>query len=252
MLLDPGQDAATFSAYRAGFPANLGPRLRACGFAGAGHHILDLCCGHGDLARLFATDGCTATALDSSARSLDLARANCAGLAVDFVQAQAEQTELATASFDGIIAGQCWHWLERRRVAAEMARLIKPGGILVICHFDWLPLPGNVVAATEEMIRKWNPVWPMGGGTGIYPQWLGDMAVAGFGQLESFSYDVDAPHTRQDWRARLRGTVGIAGRLSPQLIHDFDQDLSRMLDTRFPGEPLMVPHRVWVALGRRK
>ena len=252
MLLDAGQDAATFSTYRAGFPESLAGRLHALGFGLAGQRILDLCCGHGDLARMFAQDGCQAVALDNSPASLDLARANCAGLDVDYVEARAEQTGLAAASFDGVIAGQCWHWLERRRVAAEVARLIKPGGLLVICHFDWLPLPGNVVAATEEMIRKWNPVWPMGGGTGIYPQWLGDMAVAGFGQLETFSYDVDAPHSRQDWRARLRGTVGIAGRLSPQLIHDFDLDLARMLDTRFPGEPLLVPHRVWAAVGRRK
>lgn len=252
MLLENGQDATAFSDYRAGFPDSLAHRLRDFAFAAPGTRVLDLCCGHADLARMFAMGGADVTALDLSAKALEQARASCAGLDVDFVEAPAEDSGLPEQSFDGAIAGQCWHWLDRRRAAAEMARLIKPGGLLVICHFDWLPLPGNVVAATEEMIRKWNPVWPMGGGTGIYPQWLGDMAVAGFGNLETFSYDVASPHNRQAWRARLRGTVGIAGRLSPQLVQDFDQDLGRMLDTRFPGEPLMVPHRVWAALGRRK
>lgn len=241
-----------FSAYRAGFPDSLAERLHPFGFGFAGQRILDLCCGFGDLTRMFAARGCQVTALDASSVALEQARITCDGLAVDFIEAQAECTGLPDRHFDAIIAGQCWHWLERRRAAAEMARLVKPGGVLVICHFDWLPLPGNIVAATEEMIRKWNPVWPMGGGTGIYPQWLADMAVAGFGELETFSYDVAQPHARTEWRARLRGTVGIAGRLSPQLIHDFDQDLSRMLDTRFPGDPLMVPHRVWAAIGRRK
>lgn len=252
MLLDPGQDAATFSAYRAGFPLYLRDRLQALGFGLAGSRILDLGCGQGDLAKMFAEAGCSVTALDISAAQLDLARENCAGLDVSFVEAPAEQSGLDNSSFDGVIAGQCWHWLDRRRVAAEMARLIKSGGFLSICHFDWLPLPGNVVSAAEDLIRKWNPVWPMGGGTGIYPQWLGDMAVAGFENLESFSSDMAAPHARQEWRARLRATVGIAGRLSPQLIHDFDQDVGRMMDSRFPGEPLMVPHRLWAALGRRK
>lgn len=252
MLLDPGQDAATFSAYRAGFPELLRQRLQSMGFGQSGSRILDLGCGQGDLAKMFAEAGCTVTALDISAAQLDLARDNCAGLDVTFVAAPAEQTGLDCASFDGVIAGQCWHWLDRRRAAAEMARLIKPGGHLAICHFDWLPLPGNVVAAAEDLIRKWNPVWPMGGGTGIYPQWLGDMAVAGFDKLESFSSDLATPHPRQEWRARLRATVGIAGRLSPQLIHDFDQDVGRMLDSRFPGEPLLVPHRLWAAVGRRK
>ena len=252
MLLDPGQDVATFSGYRAGFPDSLAERLRRFGFGLPGQRVLDLCCGHGDLAQMFATAGCRVVALDSSATMLEHARRTCAGLDVDFVEAKAEASGLADASFDAIIAGQCWHCLERRRAAAEMARRVKPGGLLAIAHFDWVPLPGNVVAAAEEVIRKWNPVWPMGGGTGIYPQWLGDMAVAGIGELESFSCDVAAAHARQDWRARLRGTVGIAGRLSPQLIHDFDLDLGRMLDTRFPSEPLMVPHRLWVAVGRRK
>lgn len=252
MLLDSGQDAATFSAYRAGFPDNLVDRLRPFGLGRPGQRILDVGCGQGDIARMFAAAGAEVVALDSSAAMLDQARQTCAGLPVSFVEAKAETTGLDAASFDGIVAGQCWHWLDRRRAAAEMARLTKPGGILAICHFDWLPLPGNVVSAAEEMIRKWNPVWPMGGGTGIYPQWLGDMAVAGFGGLQSFSCDVDSPHARAEWRARLRGTVGVAGRLSPQLIHDFDQDLGRMLDTRFPGEPLMVPHRLWAAVGTRK
>lgn len=252
MLLENGQDATAFSDYRAGFPESLVQRLRDRGFAMPGSRILDLCCGHADLSRMFAASGAAVTALDLSAQALERARVNCSGLEVDFVETRAEDSGLPERSFDGAIAGQCWHWLDRRRTAAEMARLIKPGGLLVICHFDWLPLPGNVVAATEEMIRKWNPVWPMGGGTGIYPQWLGDMAVAGFDDLETFSYDVASPHSRQEWRARLRGTVGIAGRLSPQLIQDFDLDLGRMLDTRFHGDPLMVPHRVWAAIGRRK
>lgn len=252
MLLDPGQDVAAFSAYRAGFPDFLPDRLRPYGFGLAGQRVLDLGCGQGDLARMFAAAGCRVTALDNSAAMLEQARHACAGLAVDFVQAAAEDSGLEAGSFDAVIAGQCWHWLDRRRAATEMARLIRPGGVLAIAHFDWVPLPGNVVSAAEELMRKWNPAWPMGGGTGFYPQWLGDMAVAGFDRLESFSQDIAAPHARQDWRARLRGTVGIAGRLSPQLVHDFDLDVGRMLDTRFPGEPLMIPHRLWVALGRRR
>jgi hypothetical protein len=35
--------------------------------------------------------------------------------------------------------------------------ILKPGGKLVIAHFDWLPLTGNVVEATEELILQYNP-----------------------------------------------------------------------------------------------
>jgi len=97
MLLDPGQDAATFSAYHAGFPLQLRERLQALGFGPAKSRILDLGCGQGDLAKMFAQAGCSVTALDISAAQLDLARENCAGLDVTFVQAPAEPKR----------AGQC-------------------------------------------------------------------------------------------------------------------------------------------------
>ena len=88
-----------------------------------------------------------------------------------------------------VSAGQCWHWFERPRAAAEIRRLLRPGGRVVIATFDWLPLPGNVVAATEELIRRHNPDWTMGGGSGLHPAYLADLAVAGFVALETFSFD---------------------------------------------------------------
>ena len=45
--------------------------------------------------------------------------------------------------------------------ALEARRLLAPSGRLVIAHFDWLPLPGNVVEATEALIKAHNP--PVGG-----------------------------------------------------------------------------------------
>lgn len=252
MIVEIAADAA-FSTYRAGFPAGLIARLRPYGLCLGGQRLLDVGTGDGDLARrLVSACDCTVVGLDPSTAVLDQARALSVGMPIEYIQASAEATGRKSAEFDGAVAGQCWHWLDRPKAARELARVLRPGAVLAICHFDWLPRPGNVVAATEDLIRKWNPAWPMGGGTGIYPQWLADLAQAGFVELETFSVDVDQPHPRAEWRDRLRGTVGIAGRLSPQLIHEFDMDLGRMLDSRFPGEPLTVPHRLWVALGRRK
>ena len=30
----------------------------------------------------------------------------------------------------------------------------------MIAHFDWLPVKGNVVEATEEIILRYTPTWP--------------------------------------------------------------------------------------------
>lgn len=244
--------AADYSTYSAGFPTSLLARLEPFGIGLSGQTVLDLGTGTGSLARLFAAAGCQAIGIDPVAAQLDEARQldGLAGLAVDYRACPAEDTGLPSHSVDCIVAGQAWHWFDRARAASEAARLLKPGGSIAIAHFDWIPLAGNVVAAAEDLIRKWNSAWPMGAGSGLYPQWLSDLALAGFSQLETFSYDVMVPYIHAEWRARIRASVGVAGSLSPQLVSDFDREHGRMLESRFPADPVQVPHRVWAVVGR--
>ena len=86
---------------------------------------------------------------------------------------------------------------------------LAPGGRVVIAHYDWLPLEGNVVAETERMIVGFNPGWRLGGGAGIHPAWLTDLGLAGFREIETFSYDVAAVYRREAWIGRIRASAGI-------------------------------------------
>jgi SAM-dependent methyltransferase len=58
------------------------------------------------------------------------------------------------ASWDVVAAGQCRHWFDRPRVAAEARRLLVPGGALFLCHLNYLAPPGNACSATEAPF--WN------------------------------------------------------------------------------------------------
>jgi hypothetical protein len=60
------------------------------------------------------------------------------------------------------------------------APLLVDGGSVVIAHFDWVPIAGNVVAATEQIILRYTPTWPFADRAGLYPQWLVDLQTAGF------------------------------------------------------------------------
>jgi hypothetical protein len=121
---------------------------------------------------------------------------------------------------------------------------------LVIAHFDWIPLPGNVVEATERQIEQYNPTWSFGGGTGLYPAWLRDVAVAGFTDIETFSFDTPAIYTHTAWRGRIRASAGVAAALPPEQVTQFDAELARLLAERFPEYPLHVPHRVFAVMCR--
>lgn len=126
-----------------------------------------------------------------------------------------------------------------------MSRLLSPRGRLIIAHFDWILFPGNVVEATERLIERHNPAWSLGGGMGLYPAWLTDVAIAGFVEVETFSFDVRVPYTHESWRGRIRASAGVAASLGPGQVRSFDEDLERLLQNHFPEDPLRVPHRVF-------
>jgi SAM-dependent methyltransferase len=250
--IDFGKTASDYSKHRAGFPEAFFERVATFGVGRPGQRLLDLGTGTGTLARGFARRGCEVTALDPSEPLLEQAKLldQEAEVTIRYVVSKAEETYLPAASFEVVTAGQCWHWFDRPRAAQETRRLLVTGGQLVIAHFDWIPLPGNVVEATERLIEQHNPDWKMGGGTGLYPAWLHDIAVAGFLDIETFSFDTPAGYTHEAWRGRIRASAGVAAVLPPERVAQFDAELARLLMGRFPEDPLVVPHRVFAVVCR--
>lgn len=248
--VDFGLTADDYGRYRAGFPDSFFGRLAGRGIGVTGQVVVDLGTGAGTVARGLARRGCRVTGVDiapallNQARALDLE----AGVSVDYCVAPAEATGLPVASADVVTAGQCWHWFDGSAAAREAARLLRPGGRVVIAHFDWIPLADNVVAATERLILRHNPAWAFGGGSGLYPAWLRDLAEAGFGDLETFSYDVSVLYSHAAWRGRIRASAGVGASLPPAAVAAFDDDLAALLAEDFP-DPLAVPHRVWAVIG---
>lgn len=252
MKPDFGATAQDYASHRAGFPDSLFERLAAFGVGRAGQSLVDLGTGTGSLALGFARRGCRVIGVDPSREMLQAARtlAARAELEVEYRIGRAEETGLPDASAEVVTAGQCWHWFDRPRATAELRRVLRPEGRVVIAHFDWLPLRGNVVAATEALIERHNPAWKLGGGLGIHPAWLRDLGEAGFRGIETFSYDVAVPYASEGWRGRIRASAGIGGSLSPTEVDAFDRALAELLASRFPGAELAIPHRVFAVVAR--
>lgn len=251
--VDFGRTADDYSRHRAGFPDELTDRLAQSGIGGPGQDVVDLGTGTGSLARLFALRGAAVTGVDPAAPLLDKARLLDArvGVEVSYVVGAAERTGLPDGCADVVTAGQCWHWFRAAEATAEVRRLLRPGGSVVIAHFDWLPVSGNAVAATEALILRHNPAWTLAGGTGLYPRWLTDLRLGGFTGIETFSFDLDVAYSHLDWVGRIRASAGVAASLDPAAVGVFSAELTALLADRFPGDPLRVPHRVWAVTGRR-
>jgi SAM-dependent methyltransferase len=252
MTVDFDRTAADYGAYRAGFPDEFFTRVSAMNVGLGRQRIVDLGTGTGALARGFARRGCIVTGLDPARAMLDEARRLDAeaGVQVTYRVGRAEDTGLDGARWDVVCAGQSWHWFDRPRAGMEVRRLLVAGGALAICHMDYLPLAGNVCAATERLILEHNPSWTMAGGTGIHADWTLDATGAGFTGLETFSFDVDIPYSHEAWRGRMRSCNAIGASLPEPAVGDFDVALARLLAESFPTEPLGVPHRVWALIAR--
>ncbi|MGI8450406.1 MAG: SAM-dependent methyltransferase [Streptosporangiaceae bacterium] len=125
-----------------------------------GMSVLDLACGHGELANRLATRGCRVTGLDSSAVFLDRARADAAaaGVSVEYVAGDMRQLPWA-GLFDRVInwstAFGYFDDTANRAVLDGIVRVLRPGGQLAM-DLDNLPSflasysPSRVVAARED------------------------------------------------------------------------------------------------------
>src|SRR5438309_1553615 len=128
--------------------------------------LLDFGCGHGMAAVVLARRGARVTALDLSHGYLDEARqrARANGVAVAFVKADGERLPFADSVFARVWGNAVLHHLDLGRAAAELRRVLRPGGIAVFCEpwgenplLNWarrrLPYPGKERTPDEEPLR---------------------------------------------------------------------------------------------------
>jgi len=113
-------------------------RLVGLAQLGPGQRALDVCCGTGDVALALARTGAQVTGLDFSPEMLAVARrrAQVSNAPVDFVQGDALALPFADATFDAVTIGYGLRNLaDFAAGVAEMARVLRPGGRLVVLDF---------------------------------------------------------------------------------------------------------------------
>jgi ubiquinone/menaquinone biosynthesis C-methylase UbiE len=118
----------------------LGPRLvSACGIA-AGQDVLDVGAGSGNAAIRAAQAGARVIASDLTPEMFDAGRreAAAAGVALDWVEADAQSLPFADGRFDAVVS--CIGAMfapDHRATAAELVRVCRPGG--TVAMINWTP-----------------------------------------------------------------------------------------------------------------
>ena len=117
-----------------------------------GDAVLDVACGTGDLTQLFAKTGASrVVGSDFTPAMLDVARKKMESLPasvqakVSYEEGDAQALRFADASFDVVsIAFGIRNVEQPRRALAEFARVLRPGGRLIVLEFDGQPRNGLV------------------------------------------------------------------------------------------------------------
>jgi SAM-dependent methyltransferase len=118
-----------------------------------GARILDVGIGDGHTSVLMALAGAQVTGIEVStvalARAEALARRNGADL--NLQQMPGEALRFEDNSFDGILCVSAYHHMDQERAAAEFARVLRPGGRLVMID----PLATNPPAWLYRRVGEW-------------------------------------------------------------------------------------------------
>lgn len=253
--IDFGRHSEDYAVHRPGPPASFYRRVGAI-VALDGCRALDLGTGPGTIALELAARGASVVGIDVSESQVASARRAAAprelGERTGFRVARAEETGLEQGAFDLVTAGQCWHWFDRGAALAEVRRVLRPGGVLVIVGYSYLARHSAVAAETEELILRMNPSWTMAGWTGVFPEQIDEVIEGGLELVEQFCFDHVEEFSHERWRGRMRTCNGVgSGGLSPSGVERFDDALAALLRERHP-EPLLVPHRLWCVVARRR
>jgi len=121
-----GTAAEAYNTFRPPPPAALADLLGPLD----GVESVDLAAGTGLLTRFLADRGASVTAVEPDDRMADVIRRTARGVTV--LVGSAEAIPLPEASVDLVTVSSAWHWFDHQRAPVEIARILRPGGRLVV------------------------------------------------------------------------------------------------------------------------
>ena len=146
-----GPAARTYEETRPGYPEEAVEWLVPSG----ARRVLDIGAGTGKFTRLLRAEGREVIAVDPSAQMLEVLREKVDG--VETLLGTAESLPLPDESVDAVTVAQAWHWVDGDRGVREIARVLKPGGVLGLIwnarddDVTWVREFGEAIGANDAI-----------------------------------------------------------------------------------------------------
>jgi len=125
----------------------LGGRVRAMAMERAARErhlgtLVEFGCGTGFFTQMLAAKADLLVATDLSPRMLEIAKERVGAPNVRFQAEDCQSTSFRDGEFDAAFLSLVLHFTDPERTIAEMRRILKPGGTLIVANPDRAPLTG--------------------------------------------------------------------------------------------------------------
>ncbi|MBR2529876.1 MAG: class I SAM-dependent methyltransferase, partial [Lachnospiraceae bacterium] len=245
---DWGRTSADYARSRDIYPRVFYNKIADRSLCVSGQNVLDIGTGTGVLARNMYRFGAKWTGEDISFEQIEQAKRLTAEADMDitFRVASAESTDHPPETFDAVTACQCFWYFDHSRVVPVLAKIIKPGGRLIVLQMSWLPFEDEIAAMSEKLVLKYNPSWS-GAGETRHPVYLPDIVFDYFDIEYREEYDLKVPFTRESWHDRMKTCRGIGASLTDNEIQAWEEEHKAMLASMAP-ERFEVSHYAAMAI----
>lgn len=163
---------AHYDAYRPVAPLALLALLTQYAGGEKPAHVVDIGAGTGLSTLAWAGRATQVTGVEPNADMRAQAETRQAALlgaqGVRFLDATAEQTGLPDACADIVTASQALHWMEPVATLAEVARILRPGGVFAAYDYEW---PPTITPELDELFRDFmTRIWEVAAAHGVSPE----------------------------------------------------------------------------------
>jgi SAM-dependent methyltransferase len=132
--------AQVYDHYRPSPPQALIDILLMLAGSERAERVADLGAGTGLSTRAWSSDASEVVGIEANRTMVEWARRATTSPNVRYVEGFAAATGLATESVDVVTCAQAFHWMEPGAVLAEVARILRPGGVFAAYDYDVPPI----------------------------------------------------------------------------------------------------------------